>query len=939
MIVTALLVSHNGQRWIPSLLEALSAQTRRVDRIVAVDTGSADDSPALLAQAIGAAPIGLPGDTAFGAAVEAGLASLPPAVPGEWIWLLHDDSAPAPSCLAELCQVAANSEDSVAAVGPKLREWPASHRLLEVGITVTGTGRRETGLESGEPDQGQYDQVDRVLAVNTAGMLVRRDVLEYFGFAPELPLFANDLDFGWRLAARSLQIHVVPAAVMFHAEAAYRGRRHAELAKNHRRDARAAEMFVVLANGSRRLHAVRLVRMFVSGLLRAFGFSLIRSFSRAKAELDALRIVYGSPRANHRARQQRQAAATAHHHELHGLLAPVWMPWRHGLDLVIDFVRVVYAIAADAARARLDAESAKGPLSRRILSSPTSYVLALVFLAALIAEHSLLGPGPLAGGALLQAPGGPGHWWSLWWSSWHWVGPGSSAAGPPYSLPMAVVSTIGFGQPGLILWLIFGMGVPIAAVGAWLFAGRLSVGPWARAWLCVTYALVPVALGAISGGHLGTMAVAILLPWIARAMVGLTSESAEQRERSVWRVVLIGGLAACFAPILALLLVVFVFVAPYLGVRGLRLRDRIAIGLGPWLLMLPWLVSALRHPSVLLVEAGAADSPSLHLGAFDQMVGTLPGPSHVSVWLLLGVPLAAAAALVRPSTRPLVMRCWFVAAGAALITAVYVFVDLDLPGRAHVVPYLGVPLLIQMSALQLAVVCATPALRQSMLGTSFGYRQVLVAGVTLFALVAPVAGVVSWLSHGSQGDLRGDGSGVSAVAPPQYIADLASTAPSSHNQATLILRGGGSAPNSRVVSYLVQRSSAVLGDEALLMLTPQRVDVRDAITNVLASRPADAARTLAAAGIAYVYAPSPVSSQVAGAFDSAPGFTNSSTPDPATRAWRIDLAGPQTGLAKVGTVTSTLHWLAMSVQLVALLAVIVLAAPAVAGARRTEVSR
>lgn len=923
MIVTALLVSHNGERWLPRVLEALAAQTSPVDRSVAVDTGSTDDSVALVRRGLGQEPVRLPSDTAYGTAVAAGLAALPPAVKDEWVWLIHDDSAPEAHCLAELRAVAETCDERIAVLGPKLREWPTLRRLLEVGVTVTGTGRRETGLEPGEPDQGQHDQLDRVLAVNTAGMLVRRDVLEYFGFAPELPLFANDLDFGWRLAARSLQTHVVPSAVMFHVEAAYRGRRDAELARHHRRDARAAEMFVVLANGSPRWHPIRLVRMFLSGLLRAFGFSLVRAFGDARAELDALRIVYGSPRSNHAARTARQAAATAHAHELRGLLAPVWMPWRHGLDFVIDFTRVVAAIAADSARARLAAESAKGPLGRRILSSPTSYVLALTFLVALIAERALLGPGTIAGGSLLASPSSPTHWWSLWWSSWHWVGAGSSAAGPPYALPMAVASTIGFGQPGLIVWLIFGMGVPLAAVGAWRFAARLGVGPWAQAWMCATYALAPVALGAISGGHLGTMTVAILLPWVARALLGLTSASAEARERSVWRAVLLGGLTACFAPIAALLLSVLAIAAPYLGITALTVRRRLALGLGPWLLILPWLVTAVRAPGAIVVEAGAAVARSHKLGWLDLLTGSLPGPSHLSAWLLLGVPLAAAAALLRPETRPVVVRCWAVAASAALVALLYAVVTIDLPGRPNFVPYLGVPVLLEISALLVAVVVATSGLREVVVETSFGYRQLGAAFVAVFALLAPAAGVVSWLATSGSSSLNG-GHSAARIMPPQYIADLAA---SNHVQATLILTGGGSGPRSGGVLYFVQRSPAVLGDDTLLALTPTRRDLGDVVRNVLSTHPGNAARTLASAGIGYVYAPSPVDSQLAGQFDSAPGFSNTSTPNPATRAWRVVPVGNERGLPMPGVAGAVVHRLAVLLQLVLLLVAIVLAAP------------
>lgn len=934
MKVTAILVTHNGERWLPRVLEALGASAQLPDRLVAVDTGSTDNSVDLVARALGRAPLELPSDTGFGSAVTAALESAPSLGEDEWVWLLHDDSAPGPRCLGEMIAAAENAEQSTVALGPKLREWPTLRRLLEVGVTVTGTGRRETGLEPGEPDQGQHDRVDRVLAVNTAGMLVRRDVLEYFGFSPELPLFANDLDFGWRLAARSLQTRVVPTAVMFHAEASYRGRRDAELARHHRRDARAAEMFVVLANGSRRWHAVRLVRMFLSGILRAFGFSLVRAFGEARAELAALRMVYGPSRRHHRARRARQAAASAPSSELRGLLAPVWMPWRHGLDFVIDFVRAVAAIAADRARERLAEESAKGPLAPRILRSPTSYALAIVFLVALIAEHGLMGPGSIAGGALLPAPSGPGHWWSLWWSSWHWVGGGSSVAGPPYALPMAFASSIAFGQPGLIIWLIFGMGVPLAGLGAWRFAARLGVGPWAQAWACLTYALVPVALGALSNGHLGTMVVAILLPWIGRAALGLGSPSPEMRERSVWRLVLVGGLAATFAPVLALMLVVFALVASWLGAT-VSLRQRIVIALAPLLLILPWLVTAVRVPGSVLMEAGAAATSPSRLGPLDLVTGSLPGSSQVSVWLLLGIPLAALAALVRPATRALVLRCWAVAAFSAVVAVIYAWIEINLPGRLNFVPYLGIPLLIQIAALIVAAVGATPALREAVMESSFGVRQMLVAGLTLFAVLAPVSGIVVWLGTADNSALQG---GVKTVTGPHIPAYIAEAAATSNTQATLVITGGSSNSRTPAISYLVQRSPVVLGDDSVLALTSEHKQIGQAISDILSGHAQSAASTLAASGISYVYAPSPVAPLVAGSFDIAaacpnsancktPSFSNAYTPNLAARAWQVTLNGNESGLAKPGALGAAVHRWFVLVQLLALLIVVVLAAP------------
>ena len=49
--VTAVLVSHNGAIWLPEVVAALNSQTRPIDFITAVDTGSEDASTKLLKSA------------------------------------------------------------------------------------------------------------------------------------------------------------------------------------------------------------------------------------------------------------------------------------------------------------------------------------------------------------------------------------------------------------------------------------------------------------------------------------------------------------------------------------------------------------------------------------------------------------------------------------------------------------------------------------------------------------------------------------------------------------------------------------------------------------------------------------------------------------------------------------------------------------------------
>jgi len=51
--VTALLVSHEGARWLPAVLTGLRDQQLPPDRILAVDTGSGADTLGLLTDALG----------------------------------------------------------------------------------------------------------------------------------------------------------------------------------------------------------------------------------------------------------------------------------------------------------------------------------------------------------------------------------------------------------------------------------------------------------------------------------------------------------------------------------------------------------------------------------------------------------------------------------------------------------------------------------------------------------------------------------------------------------------------------------------------------------------------------------------------------------------------------------------------------------------------
>ncbi len=208
-----MVVAHDGARLLPGLIRAVREQTHPVQRVVGVDTGSQDRSGATLTELLGQdAVFGMEPDTGYGAAVARALqhptarrpapgspgspGSRDAPVPGtEWIWLLHDDCEPAADALQQLLNAASRSR-SVAILGPKLKDLSDRRVVREAGITTDRAGRRLTGVEPGEIDQGQHDGSRAVLAVSSAGMLIRRDVWDQLGgFDANLPLFRDDIDF------------------------------------------------------------------------------------------------------------------------------------------------------------------------------------------------------------------------------------------------------------------------------------------------------------------------------------------------------------------------------------------------------------------------------------------------------------------------------------------------------------------------------------------------------------------------------------------------------------------------------------------------------------------------------------------------------------------------------------------------------------------------
>jgi GT2 family glycosyltransferase len=928
--VTALLVSHNGSRWLPAVIGGVRESRRRPDRIVAVDTGSSDDSVPQIEQGLGVEVLHLDPRTPYAESVRVGLATLPPAEPDEWVWLLHDDSNPAPDCLAVLVEEAENAPQTVAVLGPKHREWPSLKRLLEVGVTLTGTGQRETGLERGEYDQGQHDDPHQVLAVNTAGMLVRRDVLESVGFDQHLPVFGTDIDFGWRVARAGYVTRVVPDAIVFHVEASRRGRRTSDLVDHPGRQERVGAQYTLLVNSPAWTIPFRSARMMLGGLLRALGLLLVRAPGEATDEVAALLEVFTHPARVLKARRARAGSARVPHQSVRPLLAPFWLPYRHGLDYVTDIgVAVANSIQDQLERRRPPGTTTATPLRSRLSRLPALWVLGAALLLAFVAGRHFLGSGPLHGGALLPVPDGVAHWWSVWGGWHHTLGTGSHAPGPAYLFPLALLATILFGHPGLVVVLIFLFAVPVSFVGAHRFLRRVTQGNWAPVWGAATYALLPAISGAFAQGRLGTVVGAAVLPWVGVAALGLGEGSTGlradvgedappvevRRWRAAWRTALAAGILTAFVPPAYLVILLVLTFGAATGVLRGRRREVLVIVLLPLFLVLPWAIATLGSPGAWLVEAGRAAAIPLDPSVLDLFLGRIGGPGAAPIWVAAGLPLAGIVAFLRPDTRRTVLGVWVVILATSVVLAAASRVPVSLPGvPVDFRPWPGFLVLTVQAGFVVAAAVAADGIVSWVSRASFSWRQPVAAVAAVAAIATPVVGVGWWVAHGSDGPVNRSVSD----QVPIYMQELAQG-----NDLSAVLRLTGGVRNG--ISYQVLRSGPQrLGDDGALAMTAPDPRFRSLLERLLAdARPTDAA-TLASYGVKYVYAPAPVSDAVSGGVDAAAGFGGASGPDPGSRAWVVE-SSPT--LASVSTAHDLLRPLWVALDVIAFLTALVLAAP------------
>ena len=900
--VTAIIVSHDGAMWLPEVVASLAKQRREIDQLIAIDTGSEDSSVKLLKSA-GITTLITDRETGFGTAVKEVLESTKyksaPDGSTEWIWLIHDDCAPAANSLNELLN-AVNERPSVAMAGPKLRGWHDRNHLLEVGVSIAGNGARWTGLEYREQDQGQHDNVSEVLAVSTAGALIRRDVFEELdGFDPELSLFRDDVDLGWRMHTAGHSVIVVPSAIAFHAEAASNERRSVDVkgAFFHRPlllDRRHAA-YVLLANASWWLFPLLALQLLGASIVRAIGYLLAKLPGYALDEITAVALLIVQPQDLIRARRNRKKNRLVSSRVIARFVPPrgsqiqlaferagsaISRSWR-GLSSQEDSSRSTSSALDlnDEALENADIDLVKAPspftwMARRPIFTATL----LVIITALVASRQRFGS--IVGGALPTSPDSALDLLRMYADSWHTVGLGSSANVPPWVALVGITSLITGANASLFISLLFISAVPVALWGAYSLARKFTELRFLALAAALLYAFSPTTLASVNSGRLGTVVLIVIGPWLVRSLFGL-----EQLEnlgwRKTWWLALLMTIVCSFSPLTFMSLLLWQFILVIFDVIAFNAKTnpmdketfdrrnarRIAIILTPLVICAPWSLEFILHPSRILLDPGlnlaGGEVPSLILGN-PGGVGAPP------IWILTPITLIALiSAFVSRTARLGEVALFFIGFATILGSRQVAGHGTFHADQLWVGSLMVIPTLVALIAAVLMVDHYVPAISQA----HIDYRHILLGVTSVISTLSLLLSVGWWISSASSSPVQRK----TTSALPAFLSASAQT---EDRFKTLVFR----ISDNKIRYFIARDGDLKIGEpDVITGLTPQ---VNKAIIDLVSGSGVTSSSVFAEYGIRYLFMARPVNDDLVRTIDGAGGFSRAASTDEGI-SWKV----------------------------------------------------
>lgn len=771
--ILAIVVTHDGRRWLTDSLVGLNRQSYpRMDVLVVDDASpAAEGAPSLKRVAKRHlrdrrwAFLTTPRPLGFGGAINWALSRVQ--VHADLLLFLHDDAELSRDSI-ELMVSRLLSDESIAIVGPKVVSWDRPTQLEEVGMAADRFGYPYKGLEDDEIDLGQHDVSQEVFYVTSTCMLVRHDVFRRLrGWDARMRAFAEDLDLCWRARLEGHSIRVEPLAKVRHAIAMATGQRSSRFLPA-RYFIRRNRFRAVVKN----VAGARLLLLIPQILLLTFvemvGFIVLRQPREIMNLLRALawNLVNGVQTFSERARVQR--ARRLPDRKLRRFTVRESTRLRSYVGHQTERLEEAWGRRAETFARRRDFVQGLGARTVGI----ASLVAFLGVLGLVLGFRDFLWAPQAAIGELLPYPERATALWRAWLLPWQPAGLGQPAPAPPAFALLGIMPLITLGSAGAAQkLLVLGLGL-VGFIGAYRLIGEV-VDRRSRVVSGVAYALGAVGYAGMRSGDLGAMVFGAAAPFVLHSFLSLTGwvrPPGWDRGRAIARVGLGSAVSAAFVPGS---LILYAAAAVLLSVfrREIGVARKSLDGLGACLagigvgavLMLPWATTWFTEGGAIHLLLGDetwrtfASNYRGH-GMASVVLGQTP---EAPALFGLALPVLGAVAVMtgEGQRRQLALALWSMVALVGLLVAA--------TGSGLVRPLVSTPVdagvLASVAFAGLAGL-AVGAFRMDLPRRRLGWSHATALGGLALACFLAAAGVVPALWRGEWAPGRGGASETAAIA-------------------------------------------------------------------------------------------------------------------------------------------------------------------------------
>lgn len=476
-------------------LAALAEQSRPVDVLTIVLCGGDDTLAGVAASASAESVVTAPASTDYAAAV----ALVTPRIDGDAVWLLAQDTAPERETLARLAG-ALELSPSAAFAAPKLVRWDDRSEIVSLGVGMTRFGR-SVGLADGELDQGQHDGRADVLGTDVRGILVRTDAWAHLGgLDPALRGADEGLDLGVRARLAGARVAVAPTAIVATAGDGVAGLPSPLTA--HRRRRRAFSSRVA------QLHR-RLV--YAPAVAVAFHWLSILPLALWRTIVDLVRKEPGS------IVPEWGAAVVA-------MVRPVAVA--RSRRRLADVKRSSWAQLAPlrTTRSQLREQFGHEPVDAvvgtprrselRFFAGGGAWLVLGALVVSVAAFPALLAWTTLGGGALQPLRTSVLQLWADAAYGQRALGLDTIGPADPFAALIALVGSLSPADPSRAVVVLWILALPLAALGGWFAATRVTDRSVLRLTVGALWALSPALLVALTQGRPSAVLAHLLLPWL-----------------------------------------------------------------------------------------------------------------------------------------------------------------------------------------------------------------------------------------------------------------------------------------------------------------------------------------------------------------------------------------------------------------------------------------